>query len=498
MYIQLIIQNAGEIIIMQLHKSLKINTLLNAIKTFTSILFPMITFPYISRVLLPENVGKINFASSFVSYFSLIASLGISTYAIRECAAIRDDKRALSKSASEIYSINVCTTLVAYILLACSLIFMRRLDSYREIIILQALGIALTTLGADWINSAMEDFQYITIRYLFFQFVSLILMFIFVKESSDYVKYVVISLVATSGANLANVVYRKKYCKIKFTLQMRWKKHFSPILLLFVMLFAQTIFNSADMTMLGFFKDDYAVGIYSTAFKIKNIICQIVSSLTWVVMPRMSFYFAEGDPDKIRNMLKKILSTMVTIGFPCIAGCCILAKEIVQVIGGEEYSSAAFPLIILMISYLFDIFGGGFLGNMICLPSKKEKIFMEACCVAAVINVVLNYFLIPIGGVDAAAFTTVISDLTMLIWLLIKKDKEIKLDYIWEVVKTPLIGVFAIIIYCFIIRDCIQGIYSMILFSVVGSVILYIGLLVLLKNTIVCDVMTSIKKFLFK
>ena len=226
MYIQLIIQNAGEIIIMQLHKSLKINTLLNAIKTFTSILFPMITFPYISRVLLPENVGKINFASSFVSYFSLIASLGISTYAIRECAAIRDDKRALSKSASEIYSINVCTTLVAYILLACSLIFMRRLDSYREIIILQALGIALTTLGADWINSAMEDFQYITIRYIFFQFVSLFLMFIFVKESSDYVKYVVISLVATSGANLANVVYRKKYCKIKFTLQMRWKKHF--------------------------------------------------------------------------------------------------------------------------------------------------------------------------------------------------------------------------------------------------------------------------------
>ena len=86
----------------------------------------------------------------------------------------------------------------------------------------------------------------------------------------------------------------------------------------------------------------------------------------------------------------------------------------------------------------------------------------------------------------------------MLIWLLIKKDKEIKLDYIWEVVKTPLIGVFAIIIYCFIIRNCIQGIYSMILFSVVGSVILYIGLLVLLKNTIVCDVMTSIKKFLFK
>ena len=126
-------------------KSIKVNAILNVIKTISSIIFPLITFPYISRVLQPENVGKVNFGSSFVSYFSLIASLGITTYAIRECSAVRGDKKKLGEKASQIFSINVCTTTVAYVLLGLSLIFFRKLDSYRALIIIQSTAILFTT-----------------------------------------------------------------------------------------------------------------------------------------------------------------------------------------------------------------------------------------------------------------------------------------------------------------------------------------------------------------
>ena len=149
--------------------SLKKNSILNVIKTVSSVIFPLITFPYVSRVLLPVNVGKVNFGSSFVSYFSLIATLGITTYAIRECSAVREDRNELSTKASEIFSINICTTIVAYALLILSLLAFRELDSYRCLIVIQCTSILFITLGADWLNSAMEDFKYITLRTVFFR-----------------------------------------------------------------------------------------------------------------------------------------------------------------------------------------------------------------------------------------------------------------------------------------------------------------------------------------
>ena len=267
-----------------LEGSLKKNALLNMIKTVSSILFPLITFPYVSRVLMPENVGKVNFASSFISYFSLIASLGITTYAIRECSANKKNKEELSKIASQIFSINMYTTLIAYILLILVLCFFKRFNSYKALIIIQSISILFTTLGCDWINTAMEDFTFITLRTIIFQIISLILMFVFVKGPNDFIKYTFILVFSSSGANIVNIFYRKRYCNIRILVNTEWRKHLKPIILLFVMILAQTIFSNADITMLGLMKGDIEVGIYSIALKIEIIIAQIVSSLAWVMM----------------------------------------------------------------------------------------------------------------------------------------------------------------------------------------------------------------------
>lgn len=475
-------------------KSIKVNSILNVIKTISSIIFPLITFPYISRVLQPDNVGKVNFGSSFVSYFSLIASLGITTYAIRECSAVRGDKKKLGEKASQIFSINVCTTIVAYVLLGLSLIFFRKLDSYRTLIIIQSTAILFTTWGADWLNSAMEDFKFITIRSIGFQFISLILMFILVHQPEDYLKYAAITVLSSCGANITNILYRRKYCTVRFTKDMHWQEHFTPILLLFVMILAQIIFSNADTTMLGLMKGDFEVGIYSTAHKMKNIIVQVVASLCWVVMPRMSYYFAEDDWNKINVMLKKVLSVMVTIGFPCVAGCVVLSSEIIQIVAGQQYSAASLPLVILMVFFIVDIFGGNFLGNMVCLPAKQEKVFMEACCFAAVVNVVLNYILIPYGGASAAAFTSGISAIVICVWLFVKKDKRVKLNYIWEVCKGPLIGSLLIVLFCVVVKIMLSNLLSKIIISICGSVLLYFLVLLLSHNELVIEVYRTVIK----
>lgn len=475
-------------------KNIKVNAVLNMIKTISSIIFPLITFPYVSRVLMPENIGKVNFGSSFVSYFSLIASLGIGTYAIRECSAKRDAKDELSKTASQIFSINVITTIIAYALMAITLLLFRDFDSYRTLIIIQSTAILFTTLGCDWLNSAMEDFAFITIRSIAFQFISLILMFVFVHEPSDYMKYAAITVVASSGANIVNIFYRRRYCVVRFVREMEWRKHLKPITLLFVMLLAQTVFNSADVTMLGLMRGDIEVGYYSTAVKITHLINQIISSILWVAMPRLSKLFIEEDFENINKLLRKIFIGFISLGLPCAIGCICLSKEIVEVIGGPSYANAALPLVILMIGFLFDLVGGAFLGNMILLPSKREATYMNVCLVSTLVNVVLNYFLIPKWGAAAAAFTTSISYLLMLILCYKATDKRIKLENIRNTVASSIVGCLAIVLVCMAVKIMVHSLIISVLVSVLGSALLYAFVQILFKNEIVLEMMISIRK----
>ena len=194
-------------------KSLSINVLLNTLKTVLGIIFPLITFPYISRVLGVENVGKVNFSSSVVSYFMLIAAFGISTYAIREGAKIRDNRKEFIEFSNQVFTINVLTTVLAYFLLGILIIFSAKIRNYTGLIIILSTAIVFVTIGADWLNTIYEDFGYITVRTLAFQIISLVLMFVFVKESGDYYKYAVITVISSAGGNLCNFFSSKKICK---------------------------------------------------------------------------------------------------------------------------------------------------------------------------------------------------------------------------------------------------------------------------------------------
>lgn len=461
--------------------SVKKNTIFNAIKSVFGIIYPLITFPYISRVLMTENVGKINFSNSVVSYYSLIASLGVTTYAVRECSRYRDDKEKLEETAGQILSINLLSTIVAYIALAITLVCARKLDNYRTLIIIQSTTILFTTLGADWINTAMEDFKFIAIRTIGMQVFSLVIMFIFIHKPEDYILYAAISVVATSGANIANIFYRRRYCKTKLTVHIHFKKYFPPILLLFSLILSQTIYTSSDTTILGLIKGDYEVGLYSTSVKIYNIVNTVVASVAWVVMPQLSSAFPRKQYTKINELLKYSLNFIVVLGMPCLVGLNVVTNEIILLIAGKSYLGAALSLRILTISLAFS-FVSGWIGNMMMLPAGKEKICLYSSIMSAVINIFLNLILIPIWGLNAAAMTTAISEFVGIIMKIPFIDKSIRIYGLRQVFIAPIIGCVGIIGVSGLVRRVVDSSYLIAIFTIAVSAIVYVLILIILKN----------------
>lgn len=466
--------------------SVKENTFYNIIKSCSSLLFPLITLPYISRVLLADNVGKINFGNSIINYFSLAASLGVTTYAVRECARVRSDEKKLGTVASQIISINICTTILSYVVLLITLFLASPLEEYRCLIVIQSTAILFTTLGADWLNTAMEDFKYITIRTVFFQLVALVLMFIFVKKPEDYLMYAAITVLSTSGGNIVNIFYRKKYCKTYFTFQMNLKRHLSPIFQLFAMLLSQQVFVNSDTTILGLVKGDYQVGLYSTSVKIYNIVNTLVSSITWVVMPKLSSGFAKGDYKDVNKVLRFALGFIVTLGFPLVVGINIMASDIIKVVAGEGFVEATMSLKILTIAQAFSL-AWCFVMNIVLLPAGKDKVCLRACVVSAIFNIVTNLIFIPQFGLNAAAATTAISQFIGLVLCIPYVNAEVKLTNLKYLLFPPVLGSMVIGALLIMINRIFEFSFFKVFMSVLICVVVYMFIQILLKNELILD-----------
>lgn len=476
------------------HSVIVKNSLLNSIKTASSIIFPLITIPYITRILGADNLGKYNFASSVVSYFTLISSLGISTYAVKACSCVKFDQRKLNRVASELFSINICTMIIAYLMLFTILAVYPKFFAYKNLILILSINILLPIIGMDWINIAMEDFRYITIRTIAFQILSLLMMLIFIKSSDDYLKYAIITVGAGSGANIFNAFYIRKFCKIKFTRVFNIKNHIRPILLMFSLLIAQNILSNLDITMLGILGTDFEVGLYSMSVKIYLTIEKVISSIAIVLLPQMSMLFQEADFDNINKLLKNVWIFIFTLSVPFVVGLIFLSTEILGWICGEEYILASASLSILAVSMFINLLGGSFWGNIILLPSNKEGQFMFACLISALCNTVLNCYFIPIYGINGAAITTTISASVIFFICRVKKDERIQLHFTWRELLGPFIGGILIGLICCSIKSIISGCFLRIAFSVVCSAVLYFIVLTLFKNPMVLFLKSKIKE----
>ena len=474
-------------------KSIRKNAVLNIIRVLASVVFPLITFPYAARILGADNLGKVQFSGSVVTYFSLVAALGVAVYGIREGARVRKDPEKFNKFASEVFSINMIATVLSYVALFVVLLLPTKLANYEELIWIQSIAIIFTTLGVDWIYSAQEDFLYITIKSVMVQLIALVLLFVFVKSEGDYVAYAFVTVIASVSMNIFNFFHVRKYCRLKLTRHLNLRRHLGPLLVLFANELAIKIYINSDVFMLGLMSSDYAVGIYEVAVKVYTIAKRLVNAYIAVTIPQLAISVEEKQKEKYFNLSGRVLKTTVVLILPLIVGLIMVSKETVQLIGGEGFMDAVPSLSILAVALLFAVLANYF-ATAVLVVNRKEKTVLVATIVAAVVNVGLNLILIPIWNQEGAAITTVVAEFIVMMICAWKGRGLYSIKGMTKNVLQVLAGCVAIVIICLVVKSFGLHYVASLGVSIVVSGLAYIGILIRLKNDFMVSLVADIRK----
>lgn len=472
--------------------NLTINVILNILKQCCNIVFPLITYPYAARVLGDEALGRYSFSDSIITYFMVLAALGIPTYAIREGARIREDKKRISVFASEMYTINMLALIISYTILILFIVLVPRIQRDYIFMLILSINVITNVLGRDWINSIFEDFFYITVRYVFCQIICMVLLFIFVHDPSDVYLYTIIMLLSNAGGYVLNFFYTQKYVPVRFTKHINLKRHLKPILYLFCSTIAITIYIKSDITVLGFLRSDSEVGIYTLSSRIYMIVKALLNAVITVTIPRLANYLGTGDYEGYNSLINYLRKFLYVLVLPSIVGVYFLAPNIMLLLGGENYISGYESLRILCIALFFSVFGC-YYAQGILVTVRKEKYFFIATIISAIVNVVCNIIIIPFIGMNGAALTTVVAEIIVLVICRCCSKDIVKFDKNRDLLSI-IIGCFGIAVVCYLVQTIKINLVLQVSLSIFGSVILYFVTLVIFKNEIMLQVVKIITK----
>lgn len=476
-------------------KSLGVNALLNGLRSALNLIFPLITFPYVSRVLSVDGMGIYNFSNTYVNYFVLIAGLGVATYAVREGAKYRDNEEEISEFASQVFTINMISTLIAYLLLIGSLLIFSNLRNYVTCILIFSLQLVFTTIGTEWIYTIYEEYQYITIRSIVFKIISIVLLFLLVHTPNDYLWYAAITVFASVGSNVLNYIHAKSFCKIKFVKDTNWKYHLKPILVIFASAVAVTLYISSDTTILGLLKDNYAVGIYGVAVKIYTIVSGLISGLLVVTIPRLAMLIGKKRVKEYNHVLQEVINSVSILGLPAAVGLVMLSREVILIIAGKKYLEGTLSLQIITWALIFSNYSTIF-NQCVLIPLKRESKTLRNTVITGLVNVGLNFIFIPLWSYNGTALSTVIAE-----FMVMFMNGWSARDYVGPILKSKrtfksildsIIGCVGIALVCVLLKLGISSLILRTVLSVGLSVIMYGAILVFFKNEIALEYLNKV------
>ena len=471
-------------------QSLKRNAFYNVLKQCCNIIFPLITYPYVSRVLLSSGMGKLSFADSIITLSMTIAGLGINTYGVREGARIRKKREEIELFSAQIFTINILSTIVVYIVLGVLLIILPRFQRDYIIILILSFNIICNTLSRDWINQIYEDYKYITIRYIVFQTLALVLTFLCIHSPDDYIKYALIMLLANSGGYVTSIVYTRKYVPLRVTTNLNLKKQIKPIMYLLGVTLAVQVYVKSDIVVLGFYKSDKEVGIYTIASKVYIIIKTLLNAIISVTIPRLANYYGNDNIESYKKLLYKLQNWLIVITFPFVVGTFFLSKEVLLIIGGDGYTKGMQSLQILSVTLIFSVFAC-YYANCFLVVRRKDSMFFKSTLLSAFVNIILNIILVPYLGMCGAAITTLIAEFIVFI-ILLHYSKEVEIASSKICAKSVVFGCFGVFVVCLLMRIVINDVFYRFILTLLISIIVYYIINKLLKNPVIKEIELSV------
>lgn len=474
--------------------SVKGNIILNGINTMTGILFPVITFPYAARVLMPEGIGAINFLNSIIGYIVLLTSLGIPMYAVKEVAKYRDDKAKRDQITVEIIILSFILCLLGYIAVWILAEYVPQVHQQASLFYILSLTIVFTSIGVNWFYQGIEDFKFITIRAIIIRTLSAVSLFIFVKDSSDLIIYGIIIVGSTVGNNIINFIHLRKHIdrKIIKLKSLNIRRHIKPAFEVFILNLIISLYIQLNSVMLGFISGDKQVGYFTAGTKITHIGLTIISSLGTVLLPRCSHLLKIGDYGGFSTIINKSLNLTLALSLPMMAGLMILAGPVTMIFCGEEYIDSI-PILYLNAPVIVFISLTNVMGIQILYPKDKVNIVILSVTAGAVSNLILNFILIPPYGAYGAAISTLIAEFMVLIAQIIYGRKyypfRTKALFNWHYILATLI--MSIIVYPVVM--IFEGNIFKLIFGIIAGILAYTGFLICMRDSLTIDLISTIK-----
>lgn len=474
-------------------KSLKVNYFYNMIFTCLNLIFPLITAPYVSRVLGPENLGKVNFATAFANWFILLSAFGTIAYGVREVAKVKEDKDKLNKLFSELLVIKFFITLILIIVYFFIIITIGKFSNELNLYLIFSVNIMLNIFNIDWFYQGIENYRYITIRSGGLKLISIISMFMMIKTEESYVIYGAITIFASSFGNILNYLYSKNF--VSFTIKnIDIKRHLSKLIIFFMSSLIVSCYTMLDQILVGFLIGDSGVAFLNRCKQVIIITTSLTLALNTVIIPRATFYY-ENNRTEYDKLISGSINYIYILTLPCMVGIMFLSEEIMMLLGGEEFLQASKLLSIMSVYILLNALSN-WNYNQILLPTDNEKKGIKTQVIMALVSIISNFILLPIIGYIGAGITSISVELLGVIINMIYTKKIRDYKIITSNLIKYIIGVFIMGLGIIFIKIKLIDYLNILFVSLIVSPVIYFLVLIGLKEKNVTYMLTLVKNII--
>lgn len=482
-------------------KSMAINGAFSFAAKVVAMLIPFMVYPYVMRALGAESFGKVTYVESLISYFSLFAILGIGTYAQRECSVRRDDPIGLQQVASRSFALNLIMTVVSFIIYLCLCFFVPNMKSERPLFLVFSLWIVASGLSLEWLYTAQERFDLVSIREIVAKVLYLILCFIFVKSNDSYLIFgIIVVFTSTVFPMLWNIIgILKGECGVVPNL--RFSTGFTdclkPVLFLALLTIGSKLFTDFDVLMIKWFipnDNDKAVGLYNSAILLPKALDVLLMTVSAVVTPKLFIATRKNDEKRVVEIMNKTSNALFLIAIPSIITCLIFSKEILLLFAGFEYVTAA-PVLQIYSLIIFGVLVITLAGTRTYIARQKEqKLFCILIC-GAVLNIIFNYIFIRVYGIIGAALATMCAYVVVM-FVELTLEKTWHYIFTYDKFKYLIASIFLIVVYLISKRYFCYS--SDIVFAIILAGLLYTIVLFVMRESTLLQVYKKVNGILKK
>ena len=455
------------------------------------LLLPIITIPYVSRVLGPTGIGINAYTNSIVQYFILFGTLGLTVYGNREVAYQRDNSKKLSNIFWELTFFKLITTGIA---VAFYLGFVLVSGEYEIFYLIQGLFLLASAIDVSWFFQGLEEFKITVVRNTFVKVISLIMIFTMIRSKNDLWLYILILGASQLIGNITLLPYLSRYVHQPIWGEMNFLRHVKPTIAMFVPQIASQVYLQLNKTMLGAFIGVEASGFYDNSDKIIKILLAIVTATGTVLLPHMAHSFARGDRKAVFTSLSKSMHFILLLAFPMASGLAAVSPVFTRVFFGRKFEAVS---VLLAIESLVIILVGisNAIGIQYLLPTNQVRPFTVSVGVGAAVNIVLNVPLILIWGTVGAMIATVVSELSVSLFQLSFVRKQMQGGSLFTESWKYLIAAILMGIYIrFYLTIIPFGDLLKLISSILLGLVIYSLILILLRPRLLIDMVLSMRK----